>query len=174
MSTMRIRWPRRERAVPRLAVVAVLPTPPFWLATAMIPAKETPYAFVAAIIGALPGFLHRDSRDKRAQPAVISKWTIVARTKHDRFAALPSRRGRRRAGNGASHPIHGHGRGASFQPTRRHPVLPPNRTFCELWLQALLRYQGWFGPVRLSDNRRDQGSRLDGSVFPTRPIRISS
>src|SRR5437764_14497264 len=38
MSTIRMRWPKRARAVPRLAVVAVLPTPPFWFATAMIPA----------------------------------------------------------------------------------------------------------------------------------------
>src|SRR5690242_9006967 len=42
MSTTSTRWPRRARAEPRLAVVAVLPTPPFWLATAMIPAIFRP------------------------------------------------------------------------------------------------------------------------------------
>src|ERR1700751_3122397 len=35
-STSRTRWPRSARAAPRLIVVVVLPTPPFWLATAMI------------------------------------------------------------------------------------------------------------------------------------------
>src|ERR1700752_706939 len=35
-STSRTRWPRSGRAAPRLMVVVVLPTPPFWLATAMI------------------------------------------------------------------------------------------------------------------------------------------
>src|SRR5262249_34651924 len=34
MSTTRTRWPNLARAAARLIVVVVLPTPPFWLATA--------------------------------------------------------------------------------------------------------------------------------------------
>ena len=36
VSTSSTRFPRRARATPRLRVVAVLPVPPFWLATAMV------------------------------------------------------------------------------------------------------------------------------------------
>lgn len=35
-STRSVRWPSSARAAPRLIAVVVLPTPPFWLTTAMI------------------------------------------------------------------------------------------------------------------------------------------
>src|SRR5919201_5698832 len=48
-STTRTRWPFSASAAPRLTAVVLLPTPPFWLATATIRAAGTSFLVEGAV-----------------------------------------------------------------------------------------------------------------------------
>src|ERR671936_1070089 len=58
-STTRILWPSSARAAPRLTAVVLLPTPPFWLATAI---TRTPDVRSAASPAALERATERGAR----------------------------------------------------------------------------------------------------------------